>query len=371
MDEWSPVMSHRGRLRRVRRATGCTVAAAALLLALPADGLGRPGDQVRPRSLHLAFSATAIRGYGVSVETVGHHRVVLNVQKKGEFASYTVRGKVNRRRVFADFGRFGQVSLRFHGQPQPFALADNRREGKPRKHLRCKGRRPEREVGRFHGTLIFDGQREFTRLAVGKVHGEVRRTYRQVCRPLRKRAQASVSRRASADPFGFNLAVLTAHSRVGDALTSFSAISLQSPLGIRLPGQDLSSIVTASRRERVGRVRVFRSVFQVAAPGSIRISRRGVEPQVAHVALDSPFEGNARYKSRTDSSPASWTGSLSVRLLGTGPLPLTGPTFKARLCRAGAFNPTSPCFQRAEASVAALSGPSRAELAAEVALGAR
>jgi hypothetical protein len=360
-------MSASARLRRVGRATGCTigVAATTFLLVIPAGAAARPGDEVRPRSLHLTMSAAGTRGYEVTVDTLGHHRVTLTIAKNGQLASYTTKGRVSRHRVKADFGRFGKVSLRFHGKRRPFPTAFRKRPMGQRARVLCRGRRPQREVGRFRGTIEFDGQHSYTRLAVGKLHGEVRRSYRQVCRlvPVRKhrkrhaRARAAVASSANTDPFGFNLILLSARSRVGPALTRFTAISLEPPRGIPVPAKDLFSVITASLQERVGRVRVYRSAMQLAAPKRARISRRGVDRATARLALDAPFSGRAHYEAADGDTPASWTGSLGVRLLGSGLLPLTGPRFHVVLCRVSAFNPRQSCFRRADARAAKAAAP--------------
>ena len=362
-------MERRGRLRQMGRATRCTIAAVATisLLAMPTGAVARPGDEVRPRSLHLTMSATGTRGYGITVDTLGHHRVTLTVSKNGRLASYTTRGKVSRHRVKADFGRFGKVALRFHGRRRRFPRRAQKRSKPRAERIRtvCRGRRPQREVGRFHGTIEFDGQHGYTRLAVGKLRGEVRRSYRQVCRQVRVRKPRHRDRReaiASAvgtDPFGFNLTLLSARSRVGHSLTRFTAISLEPPRGIPVPRKDLFSIVTASLQEKVGRVRVYRSAMQLAPPARVRISRRGVDPATARLALDSPFSGRAHYKAADDGAPTAWTGSLGVRLLGSGLLPLTGPHFHAVLCRVSAFNPRRSCFRRAEGRAARASAALR------------
>jgi hypothetical protein len=340
------------------------VGVVAAVLLLPAGAAARPGDEVRPRSLHLTMSGIGTRSYDVTVDTLGHHRVTLTVAKGGQVASYTTKGKVSRHQVKADFGRFGKVSLRFHGKRRPFPRTRPRHPQKHAKRLLCRGRAPQREVGRFRGTIEFDGQRGYTRLAVGKLHGEVRRSYRQVCRlvPVPKHrhpARPAIASSANADPFGFNLTLLSARSRSEGALTRFTAISLEPPRGIPVPRKELFSIVTASLQERVGRVRVFRSAMQLAAPGRIRISRRGVNPATARLALDAPFSGRARYKAAHRGSSSSWTGSLGVHLLGSGLLPLTGPHFHAVLCRVSAFNPRQSCFRRAEARAARASNTLR------------
>lgn len=361
-------MSASARLRRLRRATAGTVGVASsiCLLALPASSAARPGDEVRPRSLHLTMSAPGTRGYGVAVDTLGHHQVTLTVTRNNQLASYKARGKVSRHQIKADFGRFGRVSLRFHGKRRPFPSPPRKRSKPPTKRTVCRGRKPQREVGRFHGAIEFDGQQGYTRLAVGKLHGEVRRSYRQVCRQVpvrkhghRKHQRPAVASAASADPFGFNLTLLSARSRVGRSLTRFTSISLEPPRGIPVPAKDRFAIVTASLQERVGRVRVFRSTMQFAPPQRIRISRRGVEPATARLALDSPFSGHAHYKAGHKGSAAFWTGSLAVRLLGSGLLPLTGPHFHTVLCRVSAFNPRQSCFRRADARAARASNTLR------------
>jgi len=361
-------MSATSRLQRVRRATGCTIGIAATisLLAAPASAVARPGDEVRPRSLHLTLSAPGTRGYTVAVDTLGHHQVTLTVSKGGQLASYATKGKVSRHQIKANFGRFGKISLRFHGKRQPFPASPQKRSKPRTERTVCHGRKPQREVGRFHGTIEFDGQQGYTRLAVGRLHGEVRRSYRQVCRQLpvhknrhHKHNRVAVASSASADPFGFNLTLLSARSRAGHALTRFTAISLEPPRGIPVPPKDLFSIVTASQQERIGRVRVFRSAMQFAAPKRIRISRRGVDPATARLALDAPFSGRAHYKEGGKGSPASWTGTLGVRLLGSGRLPLTGPHFHVVLCRVSAFNPRQSCFRRADARAARASNALR------------
>ncbi|HEU5104898.1 MAG TPA: hypothetical protein VFU11_03575 [Solirubrobacterales bacterium] len=352
------------RLRRLRRASARATGATLLVaLALPLGAAARPGTEVHPRSLHLVTSSFATRGYIVNIETFGHHRVVLSAEKNGQLATYTVRGSVNRHRIRADFGRFGRVNLHFRGKQQPFP-ARAKAQRPEDKQRRCRGRKAEREVGEFRGGVEFDGQRLYTRLAVGGLEGELRRFYRQVCwfRHVGPEARAHVSSsdpvvpRAAIPEIGFTIAVLSARGRVDGSLTHFSAINLESPFGIPIPRSERLSIVTAYRQERVGRIRVFRSTFLSSDAGEVRISRRGVQPAKAQVELGSPFSGTALFRDGTSKSRASWQGDLVVRLPGTGALPLTGPGFHASLCRVSAFRPHSRCFRQAEARLLAAQG---------------
>jgi hypothetical protein len=352
------------RLRRLKRASKLTAGTAIVTaLALPGGAAARPGTEVHPRSLHLVTSSFATRGYVVNIETFGHHRVVLTAEKNSQLATYTVRGKVNRHLIRADFGRFGRVNLHFRGKEQPFQV-DPKAKKPEDKRRRCRGRKAEREVGHFHGGVEFDGQRLYTRLAVGGLEGELRRSYRQVCwfRHIGPEARAHVSSsapvipRASIPEIGFTIAVLSAQARVDRSVTQFSAITVEAPRGLSIPGGSLLSLVAAYRQERVGRIRVRRSTFELLEGGGVKISRRGVRPAKARVALESPFSGRALFRGAISGSPSTWEGDLAVRLPGTGALPLTGPGFHATLCRVSAFRSQSPCFRQAEARVLAAQG---------------
>ncbi|HET7507535.1 MAG TPA: hypothetical protein VFJ53_04195, partial [Solirubrobacterales bacterium] len=85
----------------------------------------------------------------------------------------------------------------------------------------------------------------------------------------------------------------------------------------------------------------------------------GVDPATARLALAGPFSGRAHYRAANSAEPAAWTGSLGVRLLGSGLLPLTGPRFHVVLCRVSAFNPRRSCFRRADARAARASNTLR------------
>ena len=342
------------RLRRARRAGTWMAIAAIALLCVPATGAARPGDEVRPRSLHLLVSAEGTRGYSIRIDTLGHHRVILTAQKGAQIATYRVRGSVSRRHVKADFGRFGRVSLRFRGSPRPFGFAHKARRGSkrkvPRRDRRCIGRPSRREVGRFKGVLEFEGQRGFTRVATGEAAGEVRRFYRRVCE--RKRAARRQGQGAGSEPFALRLFI--ARERERRTLTRFEALSFEPSPAIPLPPGALPAFVSAERNERVGRVRVSRSTFLITEPGAVTISRRGVRPARARIAPPAPFAGAGSYKGPTKGTPGSWTGSLRVRLAGSGALPLTGPDFETFVCRIATIRPSDPCLRRAEANSLAL-----------------
>ena len=340
--------------RPAGRVAAGAVAAAIALLCLPATGAARPDDEVRPRSLHLSVSAEGTRGYSIRIDTLGHRRVILTAEKGGQVATYRVNGSVSRRHVRADFGRFGRVSLRFRGSPRPFGFERRARRGSdrnaPRRDRRCTGRPSRREVGSFKGVLEFEGQRGFTRVATGEAAGEVRRFYRRVCerkRPARRRGQG-----AGSEPFALRLFI--ARDRERRALTRFEALGFEASSAIPLPPGLLPALVSVERNERVGRVRVSRSTFLITEPGAVTISRRGVRPARVRIAPPRPFAGAGAYRGPTEGTPDSWTGSLRVRLAGSGELPLTGPEFETVICRIATTRSSDPCVRRAEASSLAL-----------------
>jgi hypothetical protein len=355
-------MTESGRPRRLTLIAALTALAVVGLLYPQLASSKRFGGEVRPRSLHLMMAAEATSGYDVSVETLGHHRVVLAAQRGGAFASYTVRGRVSRRRVKADFGRFGRVSVRFRGAPKPFGLLSGRDVKVPGRHRKCRGRHPEREVGRFRGTIDFAGQRDFTKLAIGRLHGEVRRSYRQICHGGFQVRELSRAARA-----GFGLTLLTARARHGKTVTRFDAIGIEPPPHSGIRSSELPAIVSAERKEQVRRIHVVRSTFLSTEPGAVTFSPRGAKRASARVSLPRPFGGHAVYRGPKGNSPASWTGPLNVRLPGSGALPLTGPDFTVTLCRVGAA-PGNPCLRRAEASVAVQGSGSHSQPLAEARL---
>lgn len=347
-------MEASGRRRRAKRAGTWMAIAAVALLCAPATGAARPGDEVRPRSLHLSVFSEGTRGYSIRIDTLGHRRVILTTEKGGQLATYRVNGSVSRRHVKADFGRFGRVSLRFRGSPRPFGFARRARRGSdrkvPRRDRRCIGRPSRREIGRFRGVLEFEGQRGFTRVATGEATGEVRRFYRRVCK--KQRPARRQGRGARSEPFVMKLFI--ARDREGRALTHFAALGFETSPAIPLPPGLLPALVSVERNERVGRVWSSRSTFLITEPGAVTISRRGVRPARARIAPPRPFAGIGTYKGPTKGTRGSWTGSLRVRLAGSGALPLTGPDFETFVCRIATIRPSHPCVRRVKASSLAL-----------------
>jgi hypothetical protein len=306
----------------------------ALTLALPATAAAKPAYTVKPKSLQLRLRLPASNGYSASIVTDGHRQVEFNVSKGDFFAHYTALGKVSRKGIEADFGAFGQVSLRFRGKrryhpalipglPLPDFLRD-----------RCKGRRTVAEKGVFVGNVSFEGEHGFTRVQVNRRKGRVVRSYRRVCKgPSR--------------PFAGKIreeAIFLAAQAKRSGVTRF-LIAGEASLSAK--GEKFSfTIAIGGEKKRVGRVAVDKVALLLGELDSVAISPPGKSPLTAKVKLRKPFEGTAGYLDE-GSAPPTLTGDLGIRLPGSGLVPLAGPEFEAELCR-GDGDAFEKCFDSLE-----------------------
>jgi len=290
------------------------------MLVLPAGAAAKPGYTVKPKSLQLKIGLPASNGYSASIVTEGHRKVVLKVSKGDVFARYTALGKVSRKGIDADFGSFGDVSLRFRSKrryhPQlipgldlPKLLRD-----------RCKGRQGVAESGVFVGNVSFKGEHGFTLVRANRRKGKVVRRYRQVCKG-RVPALADKIREE-------NVFIAAQAKRSGVTRSLIAAAS-----SLSVGGEEFAfSIVIGGEKERIGRVAVSKASILLEERNSIVSSPPGKSPLTAKVKLSKPFEGTATYLEE-GSSPPTWTGDLSIRLPGSGLVLLAGPEFEAELCR--------------------------------------
>ena len=298
------------------------LAAIVACVVLPTGAAAQPGYEVQPRRLTLEFKSHASHGYTVAVEAIGHRQVTLTASKGGFFATYTTSGRVSRDRIQADFGEFGRIAVRFRGRRLHSGES-------PFPHRKCHGREPVKEAGGFFGTIRFKGERGFAELDASRARGSLRQSFRRVCtRGLHfGNARPGSSKGREEQPV---LTFLAAGSQAAGRRVSFGAVGAEADAGER-PIENFT-LVLARLDEKVGRVRVSRSLIALAKAGGVIVSQAGVVPITATVALPKPFEGTADYREEPGTTP-SWTGSLGVRLPGAGLVPLTGADFEAVLCR--------------------------------------
>jgi len=300
------------------------LAVAAAALALPAGAWAKPGYTVKQKSLHLRLELSASNGYAASIETAGHRQVVLRLAKGGVSATYTALGRVTHNRIEADFGTFGQVSLRFRGKRRyhPKDLLSFLYRG-------CKGRKTVGERGVFVGGVRFEGERGFAQARAHRARGVSIRSYRRVCKN-RFRASASAVKPSEED------LLILAQSKSGGVLRSFLGFK-SSILGLTL--------AVGSEREKQGRVAILRSALVIDYARAIRINPRDESPVQAKVKLARPFEGSASYL-REGKAPPTWSGTLAVHLPGSGLVLLTGPEFESEICRSFSQEESLRCTDR-------------------------
>ncbi|HYH53253.1 MAG TPA: hypothetical protein VD761_03905 [Solirubrobacterales bacterium] len=297
------------------------LACALALIAVPAGADAKPGYVVKPKSLRVNLSLPASQGYAASLEAEGPRKVSLEVSKGSITATYVARGSVSRKGIEADFGDFGRVSLRFKPKSRftprgPFAgssLPASMRE-------RCKGKSATGEKGVFLGNVSFEGEQGYTRIDAGRLGGKVVRTYERVCKP------------------GFDPFVGKALSKAkGEVLAAKAqGVGVQRFLfGIEVSqffaGEEVAmALLGGGERKRIGPVHV--SKVALVMVDSLEISPAGQRPVTGEVTPEMPFEGTASYLG-DGKAPPIWSGTLAVRLPGSGLVPLAGPEFEAEICR--------------------------------------
>ena len=334
----------------------CAIAIAAL--SVPAAGSADPLPTVLPRSLALEMNLEGSGGYSVSVSGRGHRHVEVVATKGRYFAFYRVRGSVSRDHIEADFGRFGRVSVRFDGsvRPEPDPFAGD-----------CRGRRAIHETGLFRGTIEFNGERGFTRVAARSARGNLDRTFRQVCRLHDRSGAVGLGLpRPGSEPRGgersatggLAITILSAGSRSAGRSIYFDAFRLDRERG---PGRRAPWLTTAGLSERVGRIALSKVVVTEADPAEIRVSAQGVHPASAEVAPGKPFAGTAFFREAPAPAP-EWIGDLSLRLPGAGPTALAGEQFDADLCHATGIRQLNRCAAAGMATASAQISGSQSQL---------
>jgi hypothetical protein len=306
---------------KARRTLGILIACA-LVFAAPATAGTKPNYVVEPKGLHLRVGIPDSHGYLLSLWTKGHRQVTMQVQGDSSILRYTALGKVTRKGIEADFGSFGQVSLRFRfksrfhpqlipGQRLPESL-----------HEDCKGRGPTGEKGVFLGNIRFNGEHDYIEVKKHRLRGEVVRSYHRVCK---RRSRGGASRAES----GLETVGLTAAARREGTLRYLLAFETS----FSLEEEDESmTFAFSGLKEKAGRVAVDKLARVNDETDSMQVSPVGEKPLSAEVKLPKPFEGTGSYL-QEGKSPPSWSGDLGVRLPGSGLVPLTGPEFETGLCR--------------------------------------
>jgi hypothetical protein len=308
---------------KARHIAICLVACAtATALMGTGTAEAKRGYFVEPAGIRLKMVLHGSHGYRISVSSFGHRLVLLSALKGGVSAEYVVRGHASRHGIYANFGKLGRIAVRFDGSRRPL--------GPSRPLFKCKGEPAIHEVGRFEGTIRFNGELGFTSVSARRAKGSVVRSFRRVCkRPPWLRPAAHFSR--GNQPEKPSVTIFAEASR-----TKNRTIFLQT-LSAEIPGRSGRDSVflgfdVAGLQERRGRIAINRTAFIEGRPGDVLAGDSRVEPTSGTIAPPRPFSGTATY-SKAAEAEATLTGSLTVWLPGADRVPLTGPDFRAALCR--------------------------------------
>jgi hypothetical protein len=271
---------------------------------LPPRLLTEVGKPVPPPAPYRSGFLLPDRGdYDVKVFTSGS-AVTVEIMRGGprhlSASAYLARGIQTPRRLRANFGALGEVSMRFR-----------RRRGQ-RAQSFCQGsRRFSRRPGVFVGHFTFKGEDGRLSISSHRAKGAIV-TPAGRC-PRRRLSKHRLERELEAlfEP----AAELVATSRDGVASTSLFAFK-----------QKRGTFFFASREENRGRIGIIRFAVAEARRGfgiDETASRASVSPPF-------PFRGMAHYRAAPDGT-TSWSGSLSVNFPEAPHYPLAGTSFEAAL----------------------------------------
>ncbi|HEX2392240.1 MAG TPA: hypothetical protein VHI77_04905 [Solirubrobacterales bacterium] len=330
-------------MRRLASSWGL-VAALALAAATPtsaaASTLIEPavGGQLSQRHFEPEISlrrgrywvTVGARGAAVALTVVSRH-----ASESAAASSYVAKGTATGKLVWADFGRFGRISLRFHATGPPPKLTRARCHG----HLTRAVRQ-----GVFVGTLRFRGEDGYVAVDVHRVKGRISRLLRCRRHHHGNRRRPLIGVRTS--PFGnAELPFLAAQWKTATAAKTFVALKdTHSPFFVAMTVAD------------AGLVSVYRVALALGHGPELRLNGALT---AGRASPGSPFSGEATYSAGPDGSHA-WEGSLAVSFPGAEE-PLTGAPLETA---AGTLPPLTALFllrhaERGDAiSLAGLNRPS-------------
>jgi hypothetical protein len=277
--------------------TGPAVAAAA---APPGS---RPQPEVE-REIDFLLQAEGFIARVSVTNNDGDVNAMLIVSKGPQVAYYSVPAKVTAERVTAHFGAFGELDYTF------------RPKGKV--STECLGASDEENRAELEGTFTFTGEAEYIHIDAPRAEGVVQ------LYPVPK--QCAQRRRVR---------------RVVPYSPTYSdqGATLQARAGSRRPvvarevsvydGGDSGAhriAIFAYLAERQEGVDIARGV-QMAAPSSA--FHWNLDAGTASLRPPAPFTGSAKFTRRGDNGHGTWTGSLTMPILGGEPVEIAGSAFRA------------------------------------------
>jgi hypothetical protein len=234
----------------------------------------------------------------------GDVTAMLIVAKGPQVAYYSVPAKVTAERVIAKFGAFGELDYAFRPKGQG--------------SLECLGASDLENEAELEGIFTFTGQNEYVHLEAPRAEG-VMHLY-----PVPK--QCSQTRRARRvvryhPSYSSEGATLQAQARsLGEGKAG--EVSIYDGGG-RGPHR---IVIFGYLGERQEGVNIARGV-QLAAPSSA--FHWNLAAGTASLRPPAPFSGSAKFTRHGDNGHGTWTGSLTIPILGGEPARLAGGKFSA------------------------------------------
>lgn len=324
---------------RFQRRGGGRVAASTLLcalsvvafLALPASVLARGLDARKQPGTSAEFTVHGTNGYSLSIKSEKGAVTVVAANQRPPVATISAAGAIRPANngnvaasayftagssrdpnvIEADLGSLGAISVAF----QPSGKTRTTKVDLAGKTTKCVGaERIVRHLGTFTGSIKFQGEGGYTTVDLPSAEGTVGTSLFRNCR-------TKVSHRKSG-------------TSSSDGPVSLAAVSRSAGIFIASNCPEISSgssaCFYASRVESITkRVIAVRSAQALAAKGSFVFDDA---LSSATLTPPAPFSGRGSFRSGSGNS-SSWTGSLEVAYPGST-VPLTGPSFKAKLGRA-------------------------------------
>jgi hypothetical protein len=297
------------RLARLAIVLACALGA----FVLPGVASGaEDGDRAPLEPRFSLFFLEASNGYEAELATIGN-QVFLETYRGEVAALYQVGGSVTDKRIEARFGRQGRISGRYE-RIDLFGGGDRDKD------------EPCEDPFSFvvlRGTISFRGEGGYTSVEARRAGGLLVDPAAARCRQ-RARARASARRDSRLNAY------LTAISKQGSTVTSFTLA--------RKRGRPWSWI-EAERQERRGKMQIYRAASTtVGGENAVALSGPGVRPPFAFVAAPKPFTGSAVLDGSAPMG-SQWSGSLTAWLPGLGKIGLTGPDYALSLCRRAGDEP--------------------------------
>jgi hypothetical protein len=305
------------------------------ILALPGGALAKPGFRRVAASTGFDFTLNGSAGYKITVVGLGRELSIQATKAVGRRADATVDYRDHGRPAIS--GSWVDVRLPGVASFNAHFIARGGTEKKSDKGG-CTGARTV-EKGYFVGSLVFHGERGFTKADARRVPGTVTRTPTQLC--PRPTSFAEVPRPAGeeaseAEPEERTIELIAGERRRGLTLIGQRVETIADEPSFSQP----ILIVALSHRSR--NLDTTHIVVDFEAPAaSFSVSAPGISPPEATLTPPSPFSGSATF-GLTSPKRASWSGDLAVELPGLGTVRLTGPKFYSGLCEGETCTKTLP-----------------------------